>query len=47
MEIDRFLTEGDSGQRFSCDEFVDRVAERAAVEEIDTAFAQKAVVPLA
>lgn len=47
MEIDRFLTEADSGQQFSPDEFLDRVAERARVEQSDAAFYAKAVVALA
>ena len=35
MEIDRYLIEADSGQQFGYDEFVDRVAERAGLEEGD------------
>ncbi len=46
IEIDRFLTEADSEQQFSYDEFVDRVTERATVEESGAAFSAKAVVPL-
>jgi uncharacterized protein (DUF2267 family) len=46
MEIDRFLTEADSGQQFSYDEFVDRVAERAAVGGSNAVFHAQAVVAL-
>ena len=46
MEIDRFLSEADSGQQFPYDEFVDRVAQRAAVKESDAAFYAQAVVAL-
>ena len=46
MEIDRYLIEAESGQRFGYDEFVDRVAERAEREEEDAAFGAKAVVAL-
>lgn len=46
MEIDRFLTEADSGQQFGYDEFVDRVAERAEVEESEATFYAQAVVSL-
>lgn len=47
MEIDRYLLEVEHGQGFSYDEFVDRVAERASMDEADAAFAAKAVVALA
>lgn len=47
MEIDRYLLEAESGRQFSYDEFVDRVGERADLEEADAAFASKAVVALA
>ncbi|WP_435129326.1 DUF2267 domain-containing protein [Halobaculum sp. D14] len=46
MEIDRFLTEADSGQRFGYDEFVNRVADRADVEESEAAYRAKAVTAL-
>jgi uncharacterized protein (DUF2267 family) len=32
MEIDRYLRDADSGQRFSFEEYLDRVGERAGVE---------------
>jgi len=32
MEIDRYLREADSGQRFSFEEYLDRVGEREGVE---------------
>ncbi|WP_306054500.1 DUF2267 domain-containing protein [Natronococcus wangiae] len=35
MEIDRFLLEAESGQQFGFDEFVDRVADRAGLEDGD------------
>lgn len=38
MEIDRFLEEADSGQRFEYNEFVDRVAARASAEAADANF---------
>jgi len=44
MEIDRFVTEADSGQRFSMDEFVDRVAERAAVDRPDAFYYAQTVM---
>ena len=47
MEIDRHLLEAEAAQQFSYDEFVDRVAERAGMDEADAAFAAKAVVALA
>jgi len=46
MEIDRFLTEPRSGQQFTYDEFVDRVAEEAHVGESEAAFYAQAVVSL-
>ena len=46
MEIDRFLREADSGQRFSYDEFVDRVAEREGVDGADAAYHAKVIVAL-
>ncbi|WP_435066628.1 DUF2267 domain-containing protein [Haloplanus sp. C73] len=46
MEIDRYLTAAESGQQFSYDEFVDRVADRANVEESEAAFYAQAVVSL-
>lgn len=35
MEIDRYLTEADHGQRFDYHEFLDRVAEREGVDRSD------------
>ncbi|MEY7847782.1 DUF2267 domain-containing protein [Natrarchaeobius sp. A-rgal3] len=35
MEIDRYLTEADHGQRFDYQEFLDRVAEREGVDRAD------------
>lgn len=35
MEIDRYLLDAESGQQFDFDEFVDRVAARAALQEGD------------
>ncbi|WP_435095609.1 DUF2267 domain-containing protein [Halarchaeum sp. P4] len=44
MEIDRFLHEADSGQIFDYQEFVERVSQRARVEEADAAFYGQAVM---
>ena len=38
MEIDRYLTEAESGQRFDFAEFVDRVAEREGIERSDAQY---------
>ena len=46
MEIDWYLKSADHGQRFGWDEFVDRVGERAGVEESDAVFYAQAVVAL-
>lgn len=46
MEIDWYLQSADHGQRFGWDEFVDRVGERAGVEESDAAFYAQAIVAL-
>ena len=46
MEIDRFLLEADSGQRFPYDEFVDRVVEREGVDRSDAVYHAKVVVDL-
>ncbi len=35
MEIDRYLTEADHGQRFDYQEFLERVAEREGVDRAD------------
>ncbi|MFB6096403.1 MAG: DUF2267 domain-containing protein [Haloferacaceae archaeon] len=44
MEIDWYLLNAESGQRFDWDEFVSRVAERADLTEADAVFHVKAVV---
>ena len=44
MEIDRFLTEADSGQRFDYDEFLDRVAGHEGIDRADAAYHSKVVV---
>ncbi|MFC6989761.1 DUF2267 domain-containing protein [Haloplanus sp. GCM10025708] len=46
QEIGRFLREAESEQRFSYPEFVERVAERAGVEEADAAYYAQAIVEL-
>lgn len=46
MEIDRFLREADSGQRFSYDEFVERVAEREGVDRPDAAYHAKVILDI-
>lgn len=46
MEIDRFLLEADSGQRFGFDEFVSRVAERDAVDEAEATYRAQAIMDL-
>lgn len=48
MEIDRYLLEADSGQRFDWDEFVDRVWEREEMEDpsdrADAAYHARAIL---
>ncbi|MFB6118555.1 DUF2267 domain-containing protein [Halosegnis sp.] len=46
MEIDRFLTESPSGQQFSYQEFIDRISQRADVEEADAHFTAQAILAL-
>ncbi|RBI64405.1 DUF2267 domain-containing protein [halophilic archaeon] len=46
MEIDWYLENADSGQRFDYDEFVSRVAERANVDQQDANYYAQAVVSL-
>jgi len=46
MEVDYYLEAADSGQRFDYDEFVERVADRAAVDESEAAYYGRAVVGL-
>ena len=45
-EIDYYVVSVDHGQRFDYEAFVDRVADRAEVEETDAAFYAQAVVAL-
>lgn len=45
-EIDHYLTEPRGGQQFTFQEFVERVAERADVEEADAHYYARAVVAL-
>lgn len=44
MEIDRFLVEADSGQRFDYDEFLDRVSERGEVDRSTANYQAQQVV---
>lgn len=46
MEIDRFLTEAESGQRFDFDEYLERVADRADVDEGEAKIRAQAVTAL-
>ena len=46
MEIDYYVLAVEHGERFDYGEFVDRVAERAEVEQEDAAFYAQAVVAL-
>lgn len=46
IEIDRYLTDGESGQQFDWDEFVERVAEREEAELPDAQFHAQAVIAL-
>ncbi|MFB6220060.1 MAG: DUF2267 domain-containing protein [Halolamina sp.] len=46
MEIDRFLTEAESGQRFDFTEFIERVAERADVEMAEANIRAQAITAL-
>lgn len=46
LEIDYYLLNADHGQRFDYPEFVERVADRAEVEEGEAAFYAQAVVDL-
>jgi len=46
MEIDYYLEAADSGQRFDDGEFVERVADRANVEESEAAYYDRVVVGL-
>ena len=46
MEVDYYLESADHGQRFDYDEFLDRVADRAAVDRSDAAYYAKVVVGL-
>lgn len=46
MEIDRYLTESDSGGQFSYQEFVDRIAAEAGIDEGDAHYYAQAIVAL-
>ncbi|MFB6254308.1 MAG: DUF2267 domain-containing protein [Halobacteriaceae archaeon] len=48
MEIDRFptATVDEHGQQFTWDEFIDRVAQRANVEEADAAYYAQAIIAI-
>jgi uncharacterized protein (DUF2267 family) len=46
MEIDRFLTAAESGQRFDYAEFVARVADREGVDRSEAAYHSKRVLEL-
>ncbi len=46
MEIDRYLTEADHGQRFDYDEFLDRVADREGVDRSDANYHAQQIVAL-
>ncbi|MFH5798745.1 DUF2267 domain-containing protein [Haladaptatus sp. DYF46] len=46
MEVDWYLLQADSGQRFHFDEFVSRVAERESIDEGDALFHAKGVLSL-
>ncbi|RRJ29567.1 DUF2267 domain-containing protein [Halocatena pleomorpha] len=46
MEVDRYLLEAESGQRFPLNEFFDRVSERANVERSDGVYHAKAIIAL-
>lgn len=46
MEIGRHLTQPDGGQHFSRQEFIERVAERAEIDEADANYHSQAVLAL-
>lgn len=46
MEIDYYLEDAASGQQFSFDEFLERVAERSNVDQSTAAFQAQAIVDL-
>lgn len=46
MEIDRFLTEPAGGQQFSYQEFLERIADRADIEESEAQYDAQAIVAL-
>lgn len=46
LEIDRYLTEAESGQQFPPRTFIERVADRAGIAESDAAFYARAVIAL-
>lgn len=47
MEIDRFVVEGNHGQRFDYQEFLERVVERANNEDIDLDFGKSGEMEMA
>jgi uncharacterized protein (DUF2267 family) len=46
MEVDRYLTEAESGGQFSYQEFIERIAAAADIDEGDAHFYAQAVVAL-
>lgn len=46
MEIDRYLTEAEHGQRFDYQEFLDRIAERGGGDRADANYRAQQVVAL-
>lgn len=46
MEIDRFLIEAESGQRFSYDEFLERVSDREGIDRSDANWHAQQIVAL-
>ncbi|WP_435319457.1 DUF2267 domain-containing protein [Haloarchaeobius sp. TZWSO28] len=46
MEIDRFLTTAESGQRFDFDEFADRVARRSNTDRPDAIYHAQQIIAL-
>ena len=46
MEIDRYLTEADHGQRFDYQEFLDRVAAREGVDRADANYHAQQIVAI-
>lgn len=44
MEIDRYITEAENGQRFDYDEFLDRVADREGIDRADANYHAQQIV---